>query len=209
MSKKKRNILLDLDQTLISAEACDEFDIKTCKSKFKKFEDDKGVYDMDGYYKVFCRPHLQPFLDFLFKNFNVSIWTAASKDYALYIIQEIMLNGHPERKLDFIFFSYHCDLSKKHKNSSKDLSMLWDIYKLKGYNKENTVIFDDYIEDVHKNQPQHCIIASPFEFTEKNSDTDDFLLRLIPILEDDLIVKMDEKGNSHLAKGVNKLMKTL
>lgn len=209
MSKQNRNILLDLDQTLISAEACDEFDFKKFKNKVGAFEKDDSVYDMDGYYKVFCRPHLQKFLDFLFKNFNVSIWTAASKDYALYIIKEIILKNHPERNLDFIFFSYHCDLSKRHKKGSKDLSILWDMYNIKGYGKDNTVIFDDYMEDVHKIQPQHCIIAKPFEFTEKDSENDKFLLDLIPILEEKLICKIDEKENTHLTQEINKLMNTL
>ena len=76
------NILLDLDQTCISAESLDgdepEFNYQNPKhlKKAQKYR----YEDMDGYYMVFERPGLQEFLDFLFKNFNVSIWTAASKD---------------------------------------------------------------------------------------------------------------------------------
>ena len=70
------------------------------------------------------RPHLQEFLDYLFENYNVSIWTAASKDYALYIINYVILK-EPERKLNFVFFSHHCDIAKKlKKKSPKDLEML-------------------------------------------------------------------------------------
>ena len=114
------NLLLDLDQTMISAEADEEYDFKKYKEKSKLFE----FNDMDGYYLVFARPGLQEFLDYIFKNFNVSIWTAASKDYALFIIEKMILVGKKERKLDWIFFSYHCDVSKKHKKGSKDLSIL-------------------------------------------------------------------------------------
>ena len=85
----KKNILLDLDQTLISAEASEDFDIDKHKERSKLF----SWKDMDGYYIVFERPHLSEFLDYIFENFNVSVWTAASKDYALFIIEHIILAG--------------------------------------------------------------------------------------------------------------------
>ena len=163
------NVILDLDQTLISAEDWDEKDFEENKEKAKKFT----FHDMDGYYIVFERPHLQSFLDYLFANFNVSVWTAASKDYALFIIDQIILTK-PNRHLDWVFFSYHCDISKKKKNGSKDLGMLWDEYKLEGYNKDNTIIIDDY-EEVHDTQPDNCVIAAAFEFTNESSDRDKYL----------------------------------
>ena len=52
--------------------------------------------------------------------------------------------------------------------------MLWDEYKLVGYNKDNTVILDDY-EEVHNTQPDNCIIAPPFEFEQKGSENDTYL----------------------------------
>lgn len=174
----KKNILLDLDQTLISAEAEEDFDIKKHKDRAKLFR----WKDMDGYYIVFERPHLQEFLDYIFSNFNVSIWTAASKDYALFIIQHIILNGRPERNLDFIFFSYHCGLSKKRKNNSKDLSMIWSEFQLDGYTSNNTVILDDY-DEVFNSQKGNCIVADPFEFINEGSENDRFLKDLIPSLD--------------------------
>jgi TFIIF-interacting CTD phosphatase-like protein len=174
----KVNLILDLDQTLISAEADEDYDFNKYKEKAKKF----NFEDMDGFYLVFERPKLQTFLDYIFANFNVSIWTAASKDYALFIIEKIILAGKPKRKLDWIFFSYHCDLSKKYKGHTKDLSMLWDIYKIEGYTKENCFILDDF-DEVYKTQPNNCIISPPFEFTKKGSETDKFLTKLIPKLK--------------------------
>ena len=137
---------------------------------------------MDGYYYIFYRPGLQEFLDYLFDNFDVSVWTAASKDYALFIIEKLVLAGRPERKLDYVFFSYHCKISNKLKNGSKDLSILWDIYKLDGYTKQNTYILDDY-DEVYNTQKNNCIIAPPFYFTAEKSEKDRFLLNLIPELE--------------------------
>lgn len=175
----KINILLDLDQTLISAESTSDYNFKKNKSKSNKFT----FYDMDGYYIVFERPDLQPFLDNLFANFNVSIWTAASKDYALFIIDKIILQNKPKRKLDWVFFSYHCDISKKIKKGSKSLEILWDVYKIPGYNKNNTFILDDY-DEVYNTQPNNCIIAKAFEFEDSDSNQDDFLKQLSEKLKD-------------------------
>lgn len=176
MTKKQRhkiNVVLDLDQTLISAESSDEYDFKGNMSKAKKFE----FHDMDGYYVVFERPGLQEFLDYLFDNFNVSIWTAASKDYALYIIDNIIIQGKSDRKLDWAFFSYHCDISKREKDASKSLEMFWDKYKMQGYTKDNTIIVDDHPE-VYETQPDNCVKAAVFEFTHDDSHEDDYLKRL-------------------------------
>ena len=199
----KGNIILDLDQTLISAEASEDLDFVKYKEKSKLLRGD----DMDGYYMVYSRPHLQEFLDYIFKHFNVTIWTAASKDYALFIIEKIILNDQPERKLDFIFFSYHCDWSKKSKKYSKELCMIWDIHKLPGYSEKNTVILDDYKADVHKCQPNNCIIAPPFEFTKNGSENDTFLKDIIPQLD-----KMRERiqdGSGDVAITVNVELETV
>jgi len=175
MKRKNRNIICDLDETFISALSPDEYDKNKYKDKNKKFSDNGAMVDMDGCYDVYSRPHLQEFLDYLFKNFNVSIWTAASKDYALFIIDKIILAGNPDRKLDFIFFSYHCDLSKKIKKGIKDLSILWDVYNIPGYNENNTLIIDDN-SDVKKTG--YCIQVPEFVFTNKGSEKDKCLLKL-------------------------------
>ena len=200
---KKFSLILDLDQTLISAEASEELNFDKYKEKSKKFRSD----DMDGYYMVYSRPYLQEFLDYAFKNFNVTIWTAASKDYALFIIEKIIINNDPERKLDFIFFSYHCDLSKKKKKYSKELCMLWDIHKLPGYSEKNTVIIDDYKADVHKCQPNNCIIAPPFEFPKEGSEHDTFLKDLIPELNK-MKTRM-EKNDEEIATPINLSFETI
>ena len=176
---KKPFLIVDLDQTLISGEALEELDLHKYKDKNKLFRSD----NMDGYYMIYSRPYLQEFLDYAFVNFNVTVWTAATKDYALFIIEKIIINNKPDRKLDYIFFSYHCDLSKKFKKYSKELCMLWDIHKLPGFSEKNTVIIDDYKSDVHKCQPNNCIIAPPFEFTKTGSENDTFLKDIIPEIE--------------------------
>ena len=170
--KNKYNIFLDLDETIISAIEFENYDKNKLENDKRK--NNFTFYTMGKDYIVFERPHLQEFLDYLFENFNVSIWTAASKIYALFIIQNIVLKK-PNRKLDYIFFSYHCDLSEKFKNGLKDLSLLWDTYKLPKCKDTNTVIIDDN-PDVKKTG--FCISAPEFIFTNINSENDTFLIEL-------------------------------
>jgi TFIIF-interacting CTD phosphatase-like protein len=181
INKNKPNLFLDLDETLISAQVSEDFNFKKNKKKMRKF----NFKDMDGYYIIFERPHLQKFLDFVFKNFNVSIWTAASKDYALFIIEEIILKNHKNRKLDYIFFSYHCDVSKKTKKGIKNLNVIWDVYKLPGYNKDNTMIIDDN-DEVYKYNKTNCIHIKQFDFNKKNIENDETLLDIMNILKKSL-----------------------
>lgn len=162
---KRKNIFLDLDNTIISSLSKDE-ERPIMRPRMKKFK----YHNMEGVYKVFERPGLQEFLDYLFRNFNVSIWTAASKSYALFIIDKFILENHPERTLDYILFSHHCRDSKKIKRSQKSLEILKHLYKL-NYDLNSTYIIDDHPE-VYKAQPDKCIQVKAFEFTDRKSFND-------------------------------------
>ena len=205
-TKKKINILLDLDQTLIWAgtdkEYMPEKDPKL-KKKARKFPN----INMDNFYTVFERPGLQNFLDFLFKNFNVSVWTAASKDYALFVIKNIIYKkDRDNRQLDWIFFSYHCDISKKDKDGTKDLKMLWEDYKLPDFMKKNTYIIDDY-DEVYDTQPENCIAIAPFNFTDDGNENDCHLANIKKELE--IMLDRVNKGKKYTADDINKELKVL
>ena len=68
------NIILDLDETLISA-----IEVQEMKSDKKMTENYKlrhklfKCHRMDNEYIITERPGVQEFLDFIFKNFNVSV----------------------------------------------------------------------------------------------------------------------------------------
>lgn len=175
--KRKRNIFLDLDNTLVSAEALAgpdgfPFEEPGIEEKSLKF----AIHDMDGYYIVFERPYVQQFLDFIFDNYNVSIWTAATKDYALFIIKNIVLKC-PKRKLDYILFSHQCDVSRKQYKGSKDLQLVCKTFRLPGYTLDNTIIIDD-LPEVYNIQPERAIPVKPFEILEDGSEHDDELLKI-------------------------------
>lgn len=166
------NVILDLDQTLICSEILSEFDHKRHAKCLKQFES----HTLDSEYIIFARPHLQAFLDYIFDNHNVSIWTAASKDYAQFIVDRFILRkDKPRRKLDLFFVKYHTGLSSKMTKHPKKLDVLWDVFKLSGYTPDNTIIIDDYVK-VYSPQPQRCIHIPEFYALEENSEKDNALL---------------------------------
>jgi TFIIF-interacting CTD phosphatase-like protein len=175
--KHSANIILDLDQTIISSEYHDRFNERLYASKMKRLHHLR----MPGEFVIFQRPHLQEFLDYIFKNFNVSVWTAASRDYGLYIVENFILTK-PERHIDFFFYSYHCNFCMKTENKLKPLNVLWDTFGLINYNQNNTMIIDDNW-DVYKTQPKNTFMIKEFKYDDPDSEKDDELAKLIVLLK--------------------------
>lgn len=174
----KKNLILDLDNTILSS-----VELK----KIKKIPHNNLEYiDMDTDFRVFLRPHIKEFLNYIFKHFKISVWTAASKDYALFIINNIILKDRNEdgtkRKLDFIFFDYHGKVSENKYEHPKKLEILWKFYNFPGYNKHNTVIIDDN-KYVHTRQKNNIIKAIYFDAEKPHADDDTFMLDVLPILD--------------------------
>lgn len=180
------NVILDLDNTIICAV---EFDYYNKHKEEMKFLDNNLSYaDMDTSYRIYYRPNLKEFLEFVFRNFNVSIFTAASKDYALFIVDNIIKKLVPNAYLDFVYHYYHTELSEMYYNSPKDLRLLWDIFPT-GYTKSNTLIVDD-LDDVKNANGFNCInikafevIDEKYEKVEKESLEDKELLHVIEVLK--------------------------
>lgn len=154
MDKRKNiNVILDLDNTCIYSH-----EARKLKQKPEWLTNYK-YHVMDDDYVVCERPGLRPFLDWLFKNFNVMIWSAASPDYVDFIAKNII---GKRGKIEHIFNSDHCDESrKKYKKTIKMLRMLWEDKDLQGYGPYNTIIIDDlkYVTDP---QPHNSIPVKRF-----------------------------------------------
>lgn len=165
--KKNINIVLDLDNTLISA--INKKEISAMKSDGTLYVAMRNYAwkRMDNDYIIFSRPHLQDFLTWLFTYFNVSVWTAASKLYATFVIEQFILAGHKDRKLDYILFNHHCRKSMKLHNHQKKLSMMCIPTS---YDVSRTYIIDDNC-DVHAAQPDKCFKIKPFD-VHKSQDVD-------------------------------------
>lgn len=171
---KVTNVVLDLDNTLISAidaaeqQAMGKTAIAQLQSKFR-------WENMEDEFMVFERPYLQRFLTWLFRNFNVSVWTAASKTYASFIVERFVAG--PDRTLDFVLFSDHCKQSQQACNAHKNLSMMSSIFPT-GYNPAETLIIDDH-DEVYHTQPARCIRVQRFDATDSRCTQDTELLSVL------------------------------
>ena len=159
MKNERPNLIIDLDETLIHSVPTDEIQDEQYLNCIGKVP----IHNMEDYYLVFERPNLQQFLDHIFKNYNVSVWTAASKDYALFIIERCLLTK-PNRKIDYIFFSHHCDLARQmKKKSQKDLRMLREEFGLgEKFDISNVVLLDDLRENL-KGQEDNSVLIKSWE----------------------------------------------
>lgn len=180
MKRTKINVILDLDNTLISAIDEEEAELMGLEVLAAR-QRNLTWLNMEDEFKIFSRPGLQDFLSWLFANFNVSVWTAASKTYASFIIQNFVIVGKPERKLDYVLFSHHCHESNRSRKFQKSLSMMSDIFPL-GYDITNTYIIDDN-KEVFEAQPKMCIRVKPFDVQKSSCEKDTELLKVKQILE--------------------------
>lgn len=159
-----KHIYIDLDETCINTpylnntikkEEVDFYNNMKYIDRFgKKRRLRCHVHPADGFV-IFERPHLQEFLDFLFKYFIVSVYTAASKNYADFIIKNIILRKqHPNRPRRVLYFFYNkhvqfLDKKKERRNgyySHKHLETLYNTFKLNIQSKiglQNTFILDN------------------------------------------------------------------
>lgn len=177
----RMNVILDLDNTIINA--LEEYERESLPLGFQSQFEFKDIvaYGM----RIFARPGLQRFLDFLFANFNVSVFTAAEQEYALFIINNFLLT-RPNRKVHYLFFRYHVDMAMKRYDGMKDLRLLWNVLHVPNMYPCNTVIIDDLV-DVYDSNPNNTIRIKAFNVIKDGKGNpealkDDDLLRMEKIL---------------------------
>jgi TFIIF-interacting CTD phosphatase-like protein len=176
---KIKNIILDLDETIISAvEVSSLLQDKSKMVSFSKKTDQFKMHYMDTDYIITERPYVQEFLDFMFKHYNVSVWTAASKEYALFVIEKVIL-AKPSRKIDYILFSDHCDRSY---SLTKCMKYLDRLFHFDHYDKDNTLLIDDNNE-TYSRQNNQVIRIKPFVCLSKSSKKDNELKLIMNFLK--------------------------
>lgn len=152
------NIILDLDNTLISSVPYHR--IGNTANSYRTLNLRHHVFDNS--YVIYERPGVQSFLDFLFKHFDVSVWSAATKEYVMFIVDNIVC-AKRGRRLKMVLHSEHCNMSRRiNPDSPKDLRFIWNNPRIHGFTPDNTFIIDD-LPAVHAAQPQHCIAVPEFD----------------------------------------------
>ena len=158
------NVILDLDNTIINA--LSDSDRNKLNSEFSNQFDHASFRP---YFKIYARPHLQEFLDYLFAHFNVAVITAAEKEYALSIVDQFILRkDKPERKLEFVFYRYQVDLSRELYGGMKDLRIVWDMFRMNGFQKYNTIIIDD-LDLVYNSNPYNTLRIPGFFVVDEDN----------------------------------------
>ncbi len=166
-------IVLDVDETLIHA--TDE--------KLNQKEDFK-VFD----YFVYKRPHLQSFLEELYKHFRLGIWSSASDDF----VEEVIKVIAPEH-IDFEMIwgrsrcSFRRDIEIDRYYYEKRLKKL----KRKGHDLDKILLIDDTPEKARRNYGNAIYIQ---EFTGDKEDNElQILLKYLISLKDVENVRAIEK----------------
>ena len=207
----KMNIILDLDECMIHSILYS--DIKSLKNlednrEFNKFKNKLkkiGIYvdvfkydfinNREEYSLSFKRPYLKEFLIYLFKNYNISVWSRGYYTYVNEICNRIftktqlkkikyMFGGKNERKGYDIYY----DIRNKKElypfsktNNAKDLSFLFNKKPYSTlFNKENTILIDDDKRHINFNNNKNIIQVKKWYFYDYN---DKILLDIMNYLE--------------------------
>lgn len=130
------SVILDLDHTLIY---CPSQLNQMPRSSFH-FKTHRTFFDGD-LFLIYERPYLGEFIRSL-RGKRLAVWTAASEEYAQFVVNQVIRPYlSPDQKIEFLWYSQHCDESIKLFGKLKHLDML-DVYKTP-LNKTKTVIVDD------------------------------------------------------------------
>ncbi|KAI9346794.1 NLI interacting factor-like phosphatase-domain-containing protein [Zopfochytrium polystomum] len=113
--------------------------------------------------KIYLRPYLDVFLDYVMSNFHVAVWTSATLKNAVEMTSLVCQSHLP--RLEFSWNRSRCDLESRGYGSKKDLNRIWT--DLDGVNRralwspKNTILIDDTTAKSSLNPNNHLLLP-PF-----------------------------------------------
>ncbi|CAO3623337.1 unnamed protein product [Cunninghamella blakesleeana] len=114
---------------------------------------------------MFVRPNINNFLNYIFKNFQVMVWSSAQKNSVNRMLQ---LFEQDINRLSLIWDRSDMGLTIEqfHSKSTtvKDLQKIWDTFDNNEFNATNTILIDDS-PSKSVLQPYNCISISTFNHT--------------------------------------------
>jgi TFIIF-interacting CTD phosphatase-like protein len=168
-------IVLDIDETLISSKVVLENELDTIDQNQFDFSFTLDWQSETYYVFIKKRPFLDEFIEYLVKDFEIAVFTAADREYATKILQHLGIFD----RLKFF-------------KSRESLSIGFDWFKLFVYLKKlksipdidlkKTVIIDDTKEVANRNS-KNLIHVNQFKWNRKSSENDATLLKVISLLE--------------------------
>jgi RNA polymerase II subunit A small phosphatase-like protein len=151
-------VVLDLDETLVYS----------AEQELDRPADLRIV----GYH-VYLRPHLQEFLDYLFAEFHVGVWTSSGQLYAEPLVEALM----PGRPLKFVWSSARCSTARDWETGSYTTQKRLAKLKRLGFRLEEIIGIDDTPTKYARNYGN--LVRVP-EYTGQPDD--DVLVRLMQYL---------------------------
>ena len=153
MALPLQNIVLDIDNTLVHSVSLNH--------ALKEWTKDLSAIRIEPF-MVFLRPHIASFLQYLFDNFNVGIFTAGVESYANDIVHHVILpNLRPDQRdrIQFVLHRKHYEECMAVTGKAKDLSYVENLYPTFDY--FYTMILDDcdYVKDANG---ARCLQIQPF-----------------------------------------------
>lgn len=158
LKKNLENILLDIDHTLVHTLNMDDFNeipLDLVLQLDIVFFNDENIN-----IAIILRPYVREFLNYLFQNYTVGIFTAGNAAYAEIIIEQLF-NHNPVIALN----SEDVMMSQSKYLGYKNLKYVFDIVPT--FNKQNTIIIDDH-QAVYETNKKNCIHLKPFEVVKEN-----------------------------------------
>jgi len=164
-----QNIVLDIDNTLLHG-------ISKRPSPHSMFDKVPPISPdaEDESYIYYYRPGVHEFLDKVFSKYNVGIFTAASSEYAQFIVNSLF-KQHKE-KLHFVYSQREYDECKYITGGMKDLSYVEQKYPL--FRSMNTIIIDDCYAVKGTNRDK-CIQIKHYKRRNEEHDSDEELSKLM------------------------------
>ena len=168
-------LILDLDETLIHA------------------SDEPLSRPPDfilGHFLVYKRPHLDEFLRFCAREFEVAVWTSGSADYARGLVEALFGPGYP---LAFVFSRERCSLRRQ--AESGELSWIKDLKKIKrkGYDLNRVIVIEDSPANLGR-QYGNLVQVSPFVGDEADDELRPLMGFLASLLTAADVRKIEKRG---------------
>lgn len=159
--QEKGLVILDIDETLLHSVSLNSFNKRL-------FEREPGQYNLNStsglrflmilHYVSYLRPYLKPFLNYLFENWEVALWTSGGSAYAQAVAEAMLtLVEAPDVQFSFVFSDGNC--TRRYVESfggmyatggwvnTKNLKKL----KRKGYDLRRVLMIDNSPEKLQKN----------------------------------------------------------
>lgn len=151
----KYNLVLDLDETLISTEIINH---ELHKNFILKKKSECNFLVSNNTIAVYKRPYLNEFITFSCNNFNVFIFSAGEEKYVEEVLEKLKLKDC----IKFTFSRKHC--------IKIDYLYIKDLSLIPNYNKTNTLIIDNCIYSFSNNLDEGILINSYLKLNKNDKE---------------------------------------